>query len=249
MSNGLIVYEGPSEIDGAPIVVILTAINGSMNPKTGHMVQSFILRADIDPITAARLGHDVSICGQCEHRPALARRTGNAPCYVTLAHSPLQVFKAYKRGSYARVDPDTAAALITARKLRIGSYGDPAAAPVKLWQTLTRHTRGHTGYTHQWTRPDFDHDQWRGLVMASADNLDDAALANLQGMRVFRVTIGADVQPDEVTCPASNEAGKRTTCAECMLCAGTTRNARDIVIQDHAAGHARRVIQLQKVTA
>ena len=93
MSNGLIVYEGKSEIDGAPIVVILTAINGSMNPKTGHMVQSFILRADIDPITAAKAGHDVSICGQCEHRPALARKTGKPPSYMTRTEDHLPPWK------------------------------------------------------------------------------------------------------------------------------------------------------------
>ena len=51
--NGMVVFEGKSRIDGAPIVVILTALNGSMNTKTGHMVQSYIMRADIDPVKAA----------------------------------------------------------------------------------------------------------------------------------------------------------------------------------------------------
>ena len=142
--NGLIAYEGKSRLDGAPIVVIITALNGSMNQKTGHMVQSYILRADIDPVKAARLGLDASICGDCQHRPTNARRTGNAPCYVNIGRGALGVWKAYKRGSYPRIDPDTAAALLTARKLRIGSYGDPAAAPVELWETLTRHTRGQS---------------------------------------------------------------------------------------------------------
>ena len=109
--NGLIAYEGKSRIDGAPIVVILTALNGSMNTKTGHMVQSYILRADIDPVKAARLGLDASICGDCQHRPTNARRTGNPPCYVNIGRSALGVWKAYKRGSYPRIDTDTAAAL------------------------------------------------------------------------------------------------------------------------------------------
>jgi hypothetical protein len=81
--------------------------------------------------------------------------------------------------------------------------------------------------------------------MASADNLDDAALANLFGMRVFRVSIGADKQPTEAICPASKEAGRRATCETCLLCAGTSKAARDIVIQDHATGSQRRIIQLQ----
>ena len=247
--NGMIVHEGPSLIDGAPIVVILTAINGSMNTKTGHMVQSYIMRADIDPVQAAKAGADASICGQCEHRPKLAKKTGKAPCYVNLGHGPLGVFRAFKRGTYPRIDPDTAAALLTYRKIRIGSYGDPAAAPVELWETLTRHTRGHTGYTHQWKAPDFDAARWARLVMASADSLDDAALANLNGLRAFRVSIGQDQQPGETTCPAAAEAGRRTTCAECNLCNGTTSSARDIVIADHGPGHKSRVIKLQKVAA
>jgi hypothetical protein len=80
--------------------------------------------------------------------------------------------------------------------------------------------------------------------MASADTIDEAARANLLGMRVFRVSIGLDVQANEASCPASAEAGKRSTCAKCTLCSGTSIQARDIVIADHAAGHARRVIKI-----
>jgi hypothetical protein len=114
-----------------------------------------------------------------------------------------------------------------------------------MWEEITAETAGHTGYSHQWKRPDFDHVRWAPLVMASADTLDDAALANLYGMRVFRVSIGADKQPAEAVCPASKEAGRRATCETCLLCAGTSKAARDIVIQDHATGSQRRIIQLQ----
>jgi hypothetical protein len=245
--KGLIVYEGPSRINGAPIVVILTAIKGSSNSKTGHLVQSYILRADVDPVTAAKLGQDSAICGQCEHRPKLAKKTCRAPCYVNLGRAPLQVFNAYHRGSYNRATPDEAAAIIAGLKLRLGTYGDPAAAPVGLWETLTQYTAGHTGYSHQWQRRGFDVERWKGLVMASADNLDAAALANLMGLRVFRVTTANDKQTGETTCPASAEGGRRTQCADCLLCAGTTKAARDIVIKDHARGHARRVITLETI--
>ena len=83
--------------------------------------------------------------------------------------------------------------------------------------------------------------------MASADNLDAAALANLMGLRVFRVTTANDKQAGETTCPASAEAGRRAQCADCLLCGGTTKAARDIVIKDHARGHARRVITLEQI--
>jgi hypothetical protein len=81
--------------------------------------------------------------------------------------------------------------------------------------------------------------------MASADTADEAAQANLFGMRVFRVSVGVDRQVGETTCPASAEGGRRATCDKCMLCAGAARTARDIVIADHAVGHKRRVIMLQ----
>jgi len=242
--KGLIVYEGPSRIDGAPIVVIITAIRASKNSKTGNLVQSYILRADVDPVTAAQTGQDAAICGQCEHRPKLAKKTGKPPCYVNLGRAPLKVFQAYIRGSYNRATPDEAAAIIAGLKLRIGTYGDPYAAPVGLWEELTQYVAGHTGYSHQWKRRGFDVNRWKKLIMASADNLDDAALANLMGLRVFRVTTTADKQKDEAPCPASAEAGRRAQCADCLLCAGTSKAARDIVIQDHARGHARRIISI-----
>jgi hypothetical protein len=243
---GYIAYEGRSKIDGRPIVVIINKIDSnSANDKTGALVQSFILRSDIPPLEAINTGADKSICGDCEHRPLLAKKTGRAPCYVAVWQAPRSVYAAYKAGRYERATPAQLRAILKGRKLRIGTYGDGAAAPVELWEELTAETAGHTGYSHQWKRPDFDHVRWAPLVMASADTLDDAALANLYGMRVFRVSVGIDPQPAEAVCPASAEAGKRTTCEKCMLCGGTTKAAKDIVIADHATGHRRRVIQLQ----
>ena len=241
---GYVAYEGPSLIDGAPIVVIVNKLDGSKNAKTGAIVQSFIIRADVDPVKALQTGADASVCGQCEHRPVLAKQTGAAPCYVQVAKSVLAVYGAYLRGRYVRADAATIAAALAGKIVRIGTYGDPAAAPVQMWNQITRYAAGRRGYTHQWDRPDFDVDAWAPLVMASADTIDQAAKANLLGMRVFRVSQGVDVQPGEAMCPASKEAGQRTTCAKCTLCAGTSIKARDIVIADHAAGHARRTIML-----
>jgi len=39
----------------------------------------------------------------------------------------------------------------------------------------------------------------------------------------------------EILCPASEEAGKRTTCDKCGLCAGLTRKAKDIMIPVHGS--------------
>jgi hypothetical protein len=246
---GFIAYEGPSEIDGAPIVVIINKIDSdSENEKTGALVQTFIIRSDIAPTDALKTGADESICGDCIHRPLLASETGEAPCYVNVGRSVLSVFNAYKRERYTYADAATIAKALAGKIVRLGTYGDPAAAPVQVWERITRYALGRRGYTHQWDRPGFDAAAWGRLVMASADTIDEAARANLLGMRVFRVSIGVDKQAGEVTCPASAEGGKKSTCAKCTLCAGTSIQARDVVIADHATGHARRVITI-KATA
>jgi len=242
---GYIAYEGPSIIDGAPIVVIVNKIDGSANAKTGAIVQSFIIRSDVNPVDALKTGADASICGQCEHRPIIAKQTGKVPCYVQVAKSVLSVYNAYKRGRYVRADAATIARALAGKVVRIGTYGDGAAAPVRMWTQITRYAAGVRGYTHQWQNKGFDHASWAPLAMASADTLEQAAMANLYGMRVFRVSVGVDKQPGETVCPASAEAGRKSTCAKCTLCSGTRIQARDVVIADHAAGHdRRRVIML-----
>lgn len=244
---GYIAYEGASQIDGAPIVVIVNKINGdSKNDKTGAIVQTFIIRSDIAPMAALQSGADESICGDCAHRPYLIKNgeSDEPPCYVQVGKSVQSVYHAYKRGRYVKADPATIARALQGKIVRLGTYGDPFAAPVSMWLKILRYAAGHRGYTHQWQRADFDAAAWSPLVMASADSIDQAAHANLLGMRVFRVSIGVDKQAGETVCPASAEGQRRSTCAKCTLCAGTSIQARDVVIADHAAGHARRVIAI-----
>lgn len=253
-TNGMIVYEGPSTIDGQPIVVILTGLaSSSANGKTGDLVQSFVIRADVAPHDALKTGDDASVCGLCPHRPLIVKMLAkvgitSSPCYVNVGKSVLSVYRAYRRGSYPRASSVAqVAAALQGRRLRLGTYGDPAAAPIELWQALTSLSAGHVGYTHQWQSVGFDVNAWAPLVMASADTVDEAAQAAALGMRYFRVSIGVDRQPLEVSCPASAEAGRKAQCSDCMLCGGTSKNARSIVIADHAAGHKARVISIQSI--
>jgi hypothetical protein len=174
---GVILYQGPSLIDGAPIVVIANRIvSESGNAKTGAMVQTFILRQDMRPLEAARLGYDFSICGHCPHRP-----TNDGSCYVNIGRSVESVFGAYKRGRYAvpHVDYDTSILpeLFADSIFRLGSYGDPAAAPFRVWQHATQLVRARNGYTHQWREfPAFS-----SLCMASVDSEAEATEARAGG--------------------------------------------------------------------
>lgn len=230
---GVILYEGPSLLNGAPIVVIANRIvTASDNAKTGAMVQSFIISADVDPMAALRSGTDAAVCGDCRHRPA-----NDGTCYVNVGRSVASVFNAYKRDRYARPGVDYDAAILpdlfSGLTFRVGTYGDPTAAPFQVWRRATVNAAGVNGYTHQWRDARFT--AFRLLCMASADNASEAREAQAAGWRTFRVkTEGAPKLPGEVTCPASKEAGQKTTCEDCRACGGLSAKARaPIVINAH----------------
>lgn len=43
-----------------------------------------------------------------------------------------------------------ARAALAGLPVRLGTYGDPAAVPTVVWQTVLAQSAMHTGYTHQW---------------------------------------------------------------------------------------------------
>lgn len=236
---GAVIYRGPSLIDGAPIVVIVTKMQsaGTPNSKTGDMVQTYILRDDVEPTDAVKTGADVSICGDCVHRGQWDETRGRMvarTCYVNLGRGPLQVFRAYRRGSYPLLDPSDAAKLIRGRMVRLGTYGDPAAVPAKVWRSLVKHADGWTGYTHQWRRRIAQ--GLKRLCMASADSAGEAALAHSKGWRTFRVADSkAPNVGRETVCPASDEMGKRLQCIDCKACDGANGRRGSIRIAPHGA--------------
>lgn len=232
MSNGAVIYRGPSQLDGRPIVVIAIGLTaGSANSKTGNMIQTHILREDIAPTDAIKTGDDASICGQCVHR---GDGTGKGrTCYVNVGQGPLVVWKTYQAGKYPVWDDAVHSA--EGRVVRLGTYGDPAAVPAIVWMNLLRGSIGHTGYTHQWKHPDLL-PIFKTLCMASADSVEEAAQAQAMGWRTFRVALPDHVARTqwEAICPASAEAGKKLTCIQCRACDGVRNNKRgSIVIQAH----------------
>ena len=239
--SGVVLYEGPSRIDGAPIVAIACRISdASNNAKTGAMVQTFIMRQDIAPHKALKTGDDSSVCGDCKLRPI---HKGPTRCYVRVYQAPLSVWNAYQRGRYAVPGVDIDAALLPeifeGLAFRIGSYGDPAAIPSKIWKVATRRVKNRTGYTHQWRRRI---GVWlKGLCMASADSESDVLTATTKGWRTFRVRKhDAPTLATESICPASAEGKRRAQCDTCGLCKGATIAAKNIVIADHGLMDSRR---------
>lgn len=240
-----VIYNGPSLLDGQPIIVV--AIVSSANSKTGNMIQTHILRADINPLESSKTGLDASICGDCIHRgqttlDPLKKTAVNRSCYVNLGQGPNVVYKAFKRGLYPTVqNMDEITAIGHNRAVRLGTYGDPAAVPAAVWDALLKSTRTHTGYTHQHNaNKPTDYSR----MMYSADNANDAKQAHSKGYRTFRVIPVQQWQDNgikallanEILCPASKENDKGLSCIECKLCTGSQSKAKSIAIVSHGIG-------------
>lgn len=226
-----ILYKGPSLLNGEPIVAIATM--GSKNPKTGDMIQVWIIPAKVAPTRAVKNGKDFAVCGDCPQRHYL----GGA-CYVKPYQAPLSVYKAFRRGNYGTLTArKLAKALHEGKHIRLGAYGDPCAVPLHVWDhLLDGGKRKHTGYTHQWRNPRFQ--EYRRYLMASADSPKDADDARNLGWRYFRVTKEGDpVMPREFVCMSERERNP-LTCNDCMACDGTGDRAHlaaSVRIQVHGA--------------
>lgn len=242
-----IIYNGPSMLDGQPIIVV--AIIGSKNSKTGTgMIQTHILRADINPLEASKTGADASICGDCIHRgqptlDPLKKTAINRSCYVNIGQGPRQVFERFNRGGYPTATPEQITDIGRGQMVRLGSYGDPAAVPGNIWDALLKNATGRTGYTHQHkTNDKITYER----MMYSADNVEDAKQAHSKGYRTFRVIPVKQWQDNgktallnnEILCPASKENDRGVTCKDCMLCTGATSKGKNIAIVAHGpTGH------------
>lgn len=212
--SGYIIYRGASLLDGKPIVVVAIT-KESKNSKTGNMVQTYIMADNgLSPVESARILDDVSVCGDCKHRRGMG-----GSCYVNLGQGARSVMDGVMRGIYELDDGYAAATACVNRKVRLGTYGDPAAVPAYVWENLLQLAAGHTGYTHQWRKGKADHvKQW---CMASTDTGAETVVAKKLGWRTFRVrSMAVSEFRNEMICPASEEAGKRLTCATCMACSG-----------------------------
>ena len=221
----MIAWKGHSLIGTkAKTQVILTGIEtASKNSKTLDMVQGYILVDQVDPVQAQKRGRDESICGQCPLRWFLALAAGTPRCYVVAVHDALSTWKAH-RGKRAKMPTEP-----LGRPLRIGTYGDPAAVPVKIWRNLIK-LSGYTidrarkkgvrwgpawsGYTHQWRRAP----HLKAITMASVDNEAEALAAQAKGWRTYRHRPhGAPLLPSEIDCPHPTRG---VTCNHCSATAG-----------------------------
>ena len=238
--NGVIIYEGPSIIDGKSIVVIANSLKTNKNRKIGDMIQTWILRTDIHPNDALKTGDDFSICGDCIHRGEYIEDTDtvtNRTCYVNLYQQGVfSIYNAYKRGSYP-VCEFKHMQLFKDRHVRIGSYGDPAAVPMYVWDILSDNCKDHTGYTHAWRTCNPSYSKY---CMASCETIEGYKLAKSLGWRTFRLISDQNEAKDanEIPCPA--QVRDTVHCDQCTFCDGSHNNKKDVTVVFHgAAGRAK----------
>lgn len=270
--QGVIFYDGPSAIDGTPIVGIATF--KTSNEKTGPLIQTWIIRSDIHPVEAINTGDDHGICGSCPMRGIIesaakakykTKRTkvqhtetvnrGRA-CYVAVQNAPRAIYESYHKGQYEVFDVEKHARWFRRRGLRLGAYGDPVAIPLENWQPLfdlRERKESQPGYTHQWETCD---QEWRKYVMASTHSLAENERAQSMGWRTFRTRMENDaIAENEIVCPASAEGDYLETCDSCGACNGNPNGGtrRSIVIIGHGSpvrmGSVNRVIELAQIGA
>jgi hypothetical protein len=237
-----VVYRGPSEIDGSPIVGIVTT--KSENRKTGPMDQLWILREDIPPLTALAHGLDVGTCGRCPFKGDHGKKRS---CYVNVAKAPTTIWGAYS-AIKAGLAPFFAEGFYPNQesfRIRLGAYGDPAALPFRVIKMLACSSDGWCGYTHQWRYCD---QRFKSYLMASVSSLPEFMNANNMGWRCF-ITVPVGASPElaltqrhfEVTqCPSN----KGAHCISCLACCGNSARyctdeevfGRNIWIEAHGTG-------------
>lgn len=113
--------------------------------------------------------------------------------------------------------------------VRFGTYGEPSLHPIELIERISEVCQNWTGYTHQWDKKE----DLNRFFMASTHDVEGERMARLKGYRSF---IATETKIDSiVNCPASEEAGKKSTCSKCNLCSGTlgTKSNKSIFILNH----------------
>lgn len=235
-AKGYVLYQGPSLLNGESIVAIATMRTNNL--KTGNMVQTWILTADLNPVEALKRGADEAVCGTCPHRHNLG-----GGCYVIPFQAPNRVWAAWKRGLYPE---DWQPEVFSGKRIRLGSYGDPAAVPHGVWDRVLRLAGGSTGYTHQAHRREFQPTLLKH-VMVSADSSRAASKFHAEGLRTFRVKAPSEaLLPGEILCPT--EVDEYAECSTCGICSGAEKPGPSVAINAHGR-RAHKVPAVQRLAA
>lgn len=218
----IVLWTGPSALDGTPVMLIASRVaEPSQNRKTGDMVQVSIMRADMPPVDAWRIGADGAVCPEaCSHRSK--SRGGRGTCYVNKARLTSTWQAARREAIAGRIGVPPF--LFARARVRMGMEGDPAAVPVEVIAPVLDAAGAWSMYTAAWrTLPD----AWRRYAMASCDTPEDAAEAIARGWRPFASSTSPEMdQAYEAAGLTLCNAERPTpvTCSSCLRCNGAGKH-------------------------
>jgi hypothetical protein len=159
--------------------------------------------------------------------------TGNAGCYTHKFNQYVGFISMLKSISkdeltmYNQTKHDDVVALSKDVFIRFGTYGEPSLIPLQLISDMANVAKNWTGYTHQsgkvWA------DGYKDFFMASLETATEQS-----DWRAFRVLEDVSIDANSIQCPASKEAGYKSTCAKCGLCSGLLgKGSKDVKITTH----------------
>ena len=201
---------------------VVIATFGSNNRKIGDMVQVWILERDKSPVESVRTGTDAeTVCRGCPF-------ASGQGCYVTVGQAPLSIWKAYKRGSYGKVNWEA----FNGKAVRFGAYGNPSLIPLAIVKRIAARAEKWTGYFHDWKEMRANTRAAYGrYFMASTETENSRQLAIEKNLRFFHVS--PDKPENALECLAETLG---ISCADCGLCDGNNKpNARSIWINPHGS--------------
>lgn len=127
----------------------------------------------------------------------------------------------------AEYDINALAKMAKDKYVRFGTYGECSLHPQEIIEVMAHCSKSWTGYTHQWKNYDLGN-----YFMASVHSKAEDIIAAVKGYRSFIVS---NEKQDVVNCPASKEAGYKSSCDKCNLCSGLlgTKSKKSVYILTH----------------
>lgn len=214
----------------------------SANSKLGVGYITTTYHFSIDQVTNNNFKDDAKTCFDCPYSYNMNNNKSGG-CYTHKSfmgqgiRSMLKrLNKLYWAGRILEYNKDSfnlflsGSAAIKPILVRYAGYGEPVTLPLRLIGKLSKLSDKHTGYTHQYIRPELA--AYSKYLMASTHSHFETLVANRMGWRAFESSKKADVKM--AVCPASKEFGKKLTCIQCAACGGTKKGqTNNIFIKTH----------------
>jgi len=175
---------------------------------------------------------DQAVCFDCPFSQNRGCYTAKANQYAGFLSSLRSIGKASKWDDIPEYSDSIAQRIVSMAKdryVRLGTYGEPSLIPILLIAEICGQAKSWTGYTHQYMRKP----EYAPFLMASLHSDRQMTYAEKLGYRAF-IASKEKLGKPFVNCPASKEAGFKSTCSACGLCSGTLgKGNKSVWILEH----------------